>query len=34
VTIGRALTGSFAGIRWIDVPPFILAQLAGGLAGH
>ncbi len=34
VTIGRALTGSFAGIRWIDVPPFILAQLAGGAAGH
>ncbi len=34
VTIGRALTGSFAGIRWIDVPPFIVAQLAGGLAGH
>lgn len=34
VTIGRALTGSFAGIRWIDVPPFIIAQLAGGLAGH
>lgn len=34
VTIGRALTGSFAGIRWIDVPPFILAQLAGGFAGH
>ena len=34
VTIGRALTASFAGIRWIDVPLFILAQLAGGLIGH
>lgn len=34
VTIGRALTGSFAGIRWIDVPLFILAQIAGGFAGH
>jgi glycerol uptake facilitator-like aquaporin len=34
VTIGRALTGSFAGIRWIDVPPFIIAQLVGGLVGH
>lgn len=34
VTVGRALTGSFAGIRWIDVAPFIIAQLAGGLAGH
>ena len=34
VTIGRALTGSFAGIRLIDVPPFIVAQFMGGLAGH
>lgn len=34
VTIGRALTASFAGIRWIDVPLFIAAQIAGGLAGH
>jgi len=34
VTIGRALTASFAGIRWIDVPLFIVAQIAGGLAGH
>lgn len=34
VTIGRALTGSFAGIRWIDVPPFILAQIVGGFVGH
>lgn len=34
VTIGRALTGSFAGIRWIDVPPFIAAQIMGGFAGH
>jgi glycerol uptake facilitator-like aquaporin len=34
VTIGRALTGSFAGIRWIDVPPFVLAQIVGGFVGH
>jgi glycerol uptake facilitator-like aquaporin len=34
VTIGRALTGSFAGIGWVDTAPFILAQFAGGLAGH
>jgi glycerol uptake facilitator-like aquaporin len=34
VTIGRAMTGSFAGIRWIDVPPFILAQIIGGFVGH
>jgi glycerol uptake facilitator-like aquaporin len=34
VTVGRALTGSFAGIRWMDVPAFILAQMAGGYAGH
>lgn len=33
VTIARALTDSFAGIRWIDVPPFILAQGAGALLG-
>jgi len=29
VTIARALTPSFSGIRPEDVPPFILAQLAG-----
>ena len=32
VTIARALTGSFAGIRPIDAPGFILAQLLGGCA--
>jgi len=31
VTIARALTDSFAGIRPIDAPAFILAQLAGML---
>ncbi|HEX7897590.1 MAG TPA: MIP/aquaporin family protein [Planctomycetota bacterium] len=31
VTIARALTDSFAGIRGVDVPGFILAQLAGAL---
>ena len=34
VTIARALTGSFAGIRWVDVPAFIIAQLAGAWIGH
>ena len=32
VTVARALTDSFAGIRPSDVPAFILAQLAGALA--
>lgn len=31
VTVGRALTDSFAGIGWADVPGFVAAQLAGGL---
>ncbi|MCW2751108.1 MAG: aquaporin family protein [Aeromicrobium sp.] len=31
VTFGRALTDSFAGIRWIDVPGFVIAQIVGGL---
>lgn len=30
VTIGRAFTGTFAGISPASVPPFLLAQLAGG----
>lgn len=33
VTIARALTNSFAGIAPTDVPMFIVAQLAGALAG-
>jgi glycerol uptake facilitator-like aquaporin len=32
VTVARALTDSFAGIRPADVLPFIVAQLAGALA--
>jgi glycerol uptake facilitator-like aquaporin len=32
VTIARALSDSFAGIRPADVPAFIVAQLAGALA--
>lgn len=32
VTLGRALTDTFTGIRPEDVPPFVLAQFAGGLA--
>lgn len=32
VTIARALTDSFAGIRPIDAPAFVIAQLIGGAA--
>lgn len=32
VTLARALTDSFAGIRLADVPGFVIAQLAGALA--
>lgn len=34
VTIGRALTSSFAGIGPADVPAFILAQVLGALIAH
>ena len=30
VTIARAMSDSFAGIRPVDVPPFIVAQIVGG----
>jgi hypothetical protein len=33
VTIARAFTNSFAGIAPGDAPMFIIAQLAGALAG-
>jgi glycerol uptake facilitator-like aquaporin len=33
ITVGRALSDSFAGIRPADVPGFVIAQLAGGAAG-
>lgn len=33
VTIARAFTTTFAGIRPLDVLPFVLAQCAGGVAG-
>lgn len=33
VTIARALTDSFAGLRPVDVPVFVAAQSAGALAG-
>jgi glycerol uptake facilitator-like aquaporin len=33
VTVGRALTGSFAGIAPASVPAFVLAQLAGAAVG-
>ena len=32
VTLARAFTSSFSGIRMIDVGPFIAAQVAGGIA--
>jgi len=32
VTIARALTNTFSGIRWQDVPGFIGAQLVGAVA--
>jgi glycerol uptake facilitator-like aquaporin len=32
VTIARSLSGTFAGIRPIDVPLFVVAQFAGGIA--
>ena len=34
VTLARALTDSFAGIRVIDVPTFVVAQFAGAAAGY
>ncbi len=33
VTIARAFSDTFAGIRLMDVAPFIVAQLAGALFG-
>jgi glycerol uptake facilitator-like aquaporin len=33
VTVARCLTDTFAGIRPVDVPGFVLAELAGGFAG-
>jgi glycerol uptake facilitator-like aquaporin len=32
VTVARAMTDTFAGIRPVDVPPFIAAQIVGGAA--
>ena len=32
VTVARSLSDTFAGIRPVDVPGFILAQVAGGIA--
>lgn len=32
VTVARALTGTFSGIRWLDAPGFMLAQIVGALA--
>lgn len=31
VTVARAMTDSFAGIAWSDVPVFVVAQVLGGL---
>lgn len=33
ITIGRALSDTFAGIRPADVPAFLMAQFVGGLVG-
>lgn len=32
VTVARAFTDTFSGIRWIDAPGFIVAQIVGALA--
>lgn len=32
VTVARSLSDTFAGIRPVDAPAFVLAQLAGGIA--
>jgi glycerol uptake facilitator-like aquaporin len=32
VTIARAFSDTFAGIRPVDAPPFIIAQLLGAVA--
>ncbi|MFB0873243.1 MULTISPECIES: aquaporin [unclassified Sphingobium] len=34
VTLARAFTDSFAGIRPVDVLPFVAAQIAGATLGH
>lgn len=34
ITVARALSDSFAGIAPVNVPAFIVAQLAGALAAH
>jgi glycerol uptake facilitator-like aquaporin len=34
VTLARALTDSFAGIRMIDVPGFVVAQITGATIGY
>jgi glycerol uptake facilitator-like aquaporin len=34
VTLARAMTDSFAGIRMVDVPGFVLAQVAGAVVGY
>jgi glycerol uptake facilitator-like aquaporin len=33
ITIARSLTDTFSGIRPVDVPAFIVAQLTGAAAG-
>jgi glycerol uptake facilitator-like aquaporin len=32
VTVARSITDTFSGIRPVDVPAFVLAQIAGGIA--
>jgi hypothetical protein len=31
VTVARSLSDTFAGIRPVDVPPFLAAQVSGGI---
>ena len=33
ITLGRALSDTFAGIRMVDAPMFIASQFAGALVG-
>jgi len=33
ITIGRSLSDTFAGISPVNVAPFVIAQLVGGLVG-
>jgi glycerol uptake facilitator-like aquaporin len=34
VTLARAMTTTFSGVRWVDVPAFVLAQVAGAILAY